>query len=203
VKSSLSEEEIVFPPYNALQLQDILRKRATQAFKKGAIEEGLIEKCAAYAAREHGDARRALELLRVAGELAEREGLNKVKLQHLDIAEEKIERDKVYEIVETQPKQHQATLHSILSVCLKNKERVFTGEVYNVYLDICKQSGLRPLTQRRVSDIIGEFDMLGIIYARVINKGRYGRTREISVSIPENTLPKIQKLLKEELNLNP
>ncbi len=203
VKSSLSEEEIVFPPYNALQLQDILRKRATQAFKKGAVEDGLIEKCAAYAAREHGDARRALELLRVAGELAEREGLNKVKLQHLDTAEEKIERDKIYEIVETQPKQHQATLHSILSVCLQNKERVFTGEVYNIYRDVCKQSGLRPLTQRRVSDIIGEFDMLGIIYARVISKGRYGRTREISVSIPENTLPKIQKLLKEELNLNP
>jgi cell division control protein 6 len=74
VKSSLSEEELMFPPYNAIQIQEILRKRAEKAFMASAIAEGVIEKCAAYAAREHGDARRALELLRVAGELAEREG---------------------------------------------------------------------------------------------------------------------------------
>ena len=61
VKSSLSEEEIIFPPYNALQIQDILRKRSELAFKPNAIEEGVIPKCSAFAAREHGDARRALE----------------------------------------------------------------------------------------------------------------------------------------------
>src|SRR3989344_5164357 len=72
VKSSLSEEELVFPPYNAIQIQEILRQRASVAFRKNVLVEGVIEKCAAYAAREHGDARRALELLRVAGELAER-----------------------------------------------------------------------------------------------------------------------------------
>jgi len=59
VKSSLSEEELVFPPYNAIQLQDILRQRAMNAFREGIVGEGVIEKCAAYAAREHGDARRA------------------------------------------------------------------------------------------------------------------------------------------------
>mgnify|MGYP006417234743 FL=1 len=67
VKSSLSEEELVFPPYNALQLQDIIRQRTNAAFKEGTLMPGVIEKCAAYAAREHGDARRALELIRVAG----------------------------------------------------------------------------------------------------------------------------------------
>jgi len=65
VKSSLSEEEIVFPPYNAFQIQNILKSRAKIAFKAGVIQDGVIEKCAAYAAREHGDVRRALELLRV------------------------------------------------------------------------------------------------------------------------------------------
>ena len=72
VRSSLSEEEIVFPPYNALQLQDILSRRAKNAFREKVIKEGVVAKCAAYAAREHGDARRALDLLRVAGEIAER-----------------------------------------------------------------------------------------------------------------------------------
>ncbi|MBW3003640.1 ORC1-type DNA replication protein [Candidatus Woesearchaeota archaeon] len=199
VKSSLSEEEIVFPPYNALQIQDILRQRAANAFKQGVLEPGVIEKCAAYAAREHGDARRALELLRVAGEIAERKCCSTVKISHIDDAEEKIERDRLIDIVTTQPKQHQATLYSVLSLGNKDSSIIFTGEVYEIYKGICKDTGLRPLTQRRVSDVIGELDMLGIINAKVISKGRYGRTREISLAIPASTVPKVQQILKDAL----
>ena len=60
---------------------------------------------------------------------------------------------------------------------------------------------LRLLTQRRVSDIIAELDMLGIINAKVISKGRYGRTREICLAIPPSTVPKINQMLREGLNL--
>src|SRR3989338_9503370 len=116
VKSSLSEEELLFPPYNALQLQDILASRSVLAFKEGALESGVIEKCAAYAAREHGDARRALELLRVAGELADRRGSAKVSIADVDEAEEKIERDKVVDLVTTQPRQAQVLLYAILNI---------------------------------------------------------------------------------------
>ena len=200
VKSSLSEEELVFPPYNAIQLQDILRQRSEIAFKKNVIEEGVIEKCAAYAAREHGDARRALELLRVAGELAERNGINKIKIDHLDQAEEKIERDRILDIVKTQPKQFQIALYSILKVCNQD-HKIFTGEVYDLYKKICNQINIKSLTQRRLSDIIAEFDMLGIINAKVISKGRYGRTREITVAIHSSTFPKIEEILQESLGL--
>jgi cell division control protein 6 len=200
IKSSLSEEELVFPPYNALQLQDILRQRANVAFKKDVIEEGVIEKCAAYAAREHGDARRALELLRVAGELAERGRDNKIRLGHLDQAEDKIERDRILDIVKTQPKQFQITLYSLLNVC-KEGEKIFTGDVYDYYKKICNKINIKPLTQRRLSDIIQEFDMLGIINAKVISKGRYGRTREIIIAIHPSTFPKIDEILKEGLGL--
>lgn len=200
VKSSLSEEELVFPPYNAVQLQDILRTRASLSFEKGILTEGVIEKCAAYAAREHGDARRALELLRVAGEIAERKNDSKVILDHLDEAEEKIERDRVLDIVSTQPKQFQITLHSILSLDLDNNS-IFTGDLYDVYKNNCLCIGLKPLTQRRVSDIIAELDMLGIINAKVISKGRYGRTREISLAIPPSTIPNIKETLNESLGL--
>ena len=72
VRSSLGEVELVFPPYNASQLEDILNDRARIAFRPGVIRSGVISLCAALAAREHGDARRALDLLRVAGEIAER-----------------------------------------------------------------------------------------------------------------------------------
>ena len=201
VKSSLSEEEVIFPPYNALQLQDILRRRAANAFKQKVIEPGVLEKCAAYAAREHGDARRALELLRVAGEIAERNGEQSVKITHIDYAEEKIERDRVIDIVKTQPKQQQTTLYSIFSLYNDHNAVIYTGDVYDVYKNLCAKVGLYPLTQRRVSDIIAELDMLGIINAKVISKGRFGRTREISVAIPQTVKPKIMTLLQQSLSI--
>ncbi len=199
VKSSLNEEEIIFPPYNAIQLQKILRQRAKLAFNDAIIGEGVIEKCAAYAAREHGDARRALELLRVAGELAERKGDQTIAAKYIDLAEEKIERDRVVENIVTQPKQFKLTLYSVLTVCNGQGKGVFTGDIYTVYQDCCNKSGVKPLTQRRLGDIIGELDMLGIINARVISKGRYGRMREINLTLPKENLLEINTLLKESL----
>lgn len=201
VKSSLSEEEIIFPPYNALQLQNILRNRCKKAFKENILEQGLIEKCAAFTARDHGDARRAIELLRVAGELAERNNEKKILIKHLDEAEEKIERDRFTDIVEKQPKQFQTTLYSILVVNSQRNESIYTGDVYDIYKQICLKIGLRPLTQRRISDIVAEFDALGLINVRLISKGRYGRTREISLSLPKITESKIKKILEQELDL--
>jgi len=200
VKSSLGEEEIVFPPYNALQIQQILKERAKLAFAPEALEEGLLEKCAAYAAREHGDARRALELLRVAAELAERENNSQVAIEHLDKAEHKIESDRILESVTNQPKQYQVALFSILFAC-SQKQGVYTGEIYSLYEQNCTRTGLRPLTQRRISDVIAELDMLGIINAKVISKGRYGRTREISISTNDTITQKIKGILTEELGL--
>lgn len=198
-KSSLSEEEIVFPPYNALELQDILRNRSGLAFRENALSGGVIEKCAAYAAREHGDARRALELLRVAGEITERENQKKVAISHIDRAEEKIERDRVQDIVQSQPRQQQLTLYSILQLNEKNRDAFYTGEVYDLYKSLCSKAGMRPLTQRRLSDILAELDMLGIINARVISKGRFGRTREIVASLPEHSKVQVREILKSTL----
>lgn len=200
VKSSLSEEELLFPPYNAMQIQNILEERARLAFQPGIVGEGVLQKCAAFAAREHGDARRALELLRVAGELAERDDQPKVLLDHLDNAEEKIERDRILDVVATHPRQVQVALFAILDAC-KSQKGVFTGEIYSLYERYCKQIGLRPLTQRRVSDVIAELDMLGIINAKVVSKGRYGRTREITLSINEGIIDKIRSLLNDELHI--
>ncbi len=200
VKSSLSEEELVFPPYNALQIQDILKQRAKIAFRKNVIADGVIEKCAAYAAREHGDARRALELLRVAGELAERKNEIKLEVKHIDLAEDKIEKDRILDIVNTQPKQFKLTLLALFKLSEKS-EKLSTGDAYSIYKDLCLKSGVKPLTQRRVSDIISEFDMLGLLNARIISKGRYGRTREINLAIPSSTLPELLRGLKDNLGL--
>lgn len=202
VRSSLGEEEIVFPPYNALQLQEILAKRSQRAFKANVLEEGVISKCAAYAAREHGDARRALDLLRIAGELAEREGKSKVGLQHVDMANDKIDRDKMFDFIQTAPKQMQIVLYSIIFLKeSKEQEKIFTGDVYNLYQQFCQKTKTEILTQRRVSDLIAEADMVGLINAQVISKGRHGRTREILLSIPKNVIAKAKLSLQESLNL--
>ncbi len=200
VKSSLSEEEVVFPPYNAIQIQDILKRRAEEAFKEEVLDDGVIQKCAAYAAREHGDARRAIDLLRVAGELAERKGGSKITTKDIDEAEDAIERDKVIEIVKNQPKQFQATLYAIMMNKSNSRAKfVQTGDVYDAYHQLCSKTGLRPLTQRRVSDIVAELDMLGIINAKVISRGRFGRTREISLLLSTSVELKIKKILEDDL----
>ncbi|MCW8965437.1 MAG: orc1/cdc6 family replication initiation protein [Candidatus Pacearchaeota archaeon] len=207
VRSSLSEEEIVFPPYNALQLQEILNKRSKEAFRDEVLDGGVVAKCAAYAAREHGDARRALDLLRIAGELAERDNSDKILLKHIDLANNKIEKDKILDIIRTEPKQFQLVLYSIIKLHeknLKNSEdkSIFTGDVYNYYQGLCEQSKFEALTQRRVSDIIQEFDMLGIINVRVISKGRGGRMREIKLAITKNILEKAKEIIEDSLNYN-
>ena len=201
VKSSLSEEEMVFSPYNALQLQDILRKRAYEAFKPEIVTEGVIAKCAAYAAREHGDARRALDLLRVAGEIAERASSSKIEIKHIDEANDKIERDKILSIIESAPKQFHLVLYSIIDLSKDNKEGIFTGDVFNNYDNLCKKCNVEVLTQRRVSDILAELDMLGLINARVISKGRQGRMREIKTALPEDIFNKARDMLVSSLDL--
>ena len=201
VRSSLSEEELIFPPYNALQIQEILKDRAKTAFKPGVVEPGVIEKCAAYSARDHGDARRAIDLLRVAAEVAERSGFETIKIENLDDAERKVESDKIINAVVNQPKQFQSVLYSILLIS-PQKRMFYTGEIYEVYKNICKQTKFNILTQRRVSDILAELDMLGIINAKIISKGRYGRTREVSLSIEDNIIIKIKEIIEKSVNIS-
>lgn len=202
VRSSLSEEEILFHPYNALQIQDILYQRAELAFKEDVLQEGVINKCAALAAKEHGDARRALDLLRVAGELAERDNSKKILLKYIDYANEKIEKDKILETISSEPKQFQLVLGSIIYLLEHQKSDlpVFTGEVYDFYQQLCLKNRLEVLTQRRVGEIIQELDMLGIINVRVISKGRGGRMREIKMAISKEITNKAKEIIENSLN---
>jgi len=184
VNSSLGEEEIVFPPYDANQLRDILEARAEIAFQNGALTDDVIPLCAAFAAQEHGDARRALDLLRTAGELAERDQTDHVEERHVREAQEKIEIDRVVEVVRTLPQQSKLVLFAIILLEKQGVHNINTGEVYNIYKRLCEEIDADVLTQRRVTDLISELDMLGIVNAVVVSKGRYGRTKEISLSVP-------------------
>jgi len=135
--------------------------------------------------------------------LAERDGSKKVHLKHIDQANEKIERDKILDVIKTEPKQFQLVLLSIIRLSeMKKNDPVFTGDIYNLYQDLCKQNHTDILTQRRVSDIIQEFDMLGIINVKVISKGRGGRMREIRLAISDKIAQKSKEIIKDSLNYN-
>jgi len=182
VLSSLSEEEIVFRPYDASELQDILLDRASAAFSGGVLLDGTVGLCAALAAAEHGDARRALDLLRVAGELAEREGSSKISEGHIRLAEKRIEHDRVLEALNNLPPHSKLVLCSVYLLG-KAKTNCATGDIYEIYCELCEQSGLVPLTQRRVSGLINELDVIGLLNARIVNMGRYGRTKKIRLGV--------------------
>ena len=200
VKSSLSEEEIIFPPYNALELREILKERTDKAFVEDRLEGGVISKCSALAAQEHGDARRALDLLRVAGELCERSDDEKIYKKHVDRAQDKIERDRMVETVRSQPKQSKLVLYTILQMT-EDEDEIATGDVYSEYKELCEDVDVSELTQRRVSGLISELDMLGVINAKVISKGRYGRTRQISVDLPEEIRSQLEEMVEEKFYL--
>jgi len=200
VKSSLGEEEIIFPPYDANQIRDILNQRAEMAFKNNVLEETVIPLCAAYAAQEHGDARRALDLLRVSGEIAERIKSSKVLEAHVKQAQDKIEVDRIVEVVRTLPSQSKLVLLSVVLLGFNGDSNLTTGEAYNIYKQMCRTIGIEILTQRRVTDLISELDMMGILNATVVSKGRYGRTKEISLSVPSEST---KRVLFEDYRLKP
>ena len=197
VKSSLSEEEIIFPPYNAIELRKILKDRTDKAFIEDALADGVISKCSALAAQEHGDARRALDLLRVAGELSERSEAETIEKEHVDRAQSKIERDRVVETVRSQPKHSKLVLYNILEMT-EDEDEIATGDVYSEYKELCEELEISELTQRRVSGLISELDMLGVINAKVISKGRYGRTRQISVDLSDNIRAKLREMVEDK-----
>lgn len=197
ILSSLSEEELVFPPYNALQLEDILKQRAEMAFNEGVLEDGVIQLCAAIAAQEHGDARKALDLLRVSAEIAERESDSKIRIKHVRKAVKKIETDYMVETVRTLPLQTKILLYS-MTLIAEGREKFTTGEAYCVYKKLCSKISVEALSQRRVSDLLSELDSLGVINSVVISKGRYGRTREIRI---DSDVEVLKKALEEDYRL--
>ncbi len=198
VLSSLSEEEIVFPPYNAPQLCDILQQRAEKAFVLEALDEGVIPLCAALAAQEHGDARRALDLLRISGELAEREEAEKVAESHVKSAQAKIETDSMIECISTLPTQSKVVLYSMLLLEQLGHLIFTSGEVCRVYQELACHLELDVLTNRRITDLISELNMLGVINTRVVSRGRYGRTKEMWFDANST---KIQEVIQKDPRL--
>ena len=192
IKSRLGEEKLVFPPYNVNQLEDILYNRASAAFDEGVLDEDVIPYCAALSAQEMGDARRALELLRISAEIAERNGDSKVTSAHVRSARSKIEVDAIVEVIKTLTIQSKILLMGIIRNTENGMTTMTTGDTYTSYRSVCESIGQSVLTQRRITGLIQELDMLGVIHARIKSYGRTGRTKEIELCIPKDIIEMVK-----------
>ncbi len=193
VLSSLSEEEVVFTNYTVGQIKEILEERIKVAFIPNAVEQAAINLCAAMSGQEHGDARRAIDLLRVAGEMAEREQSDTVKEDHIRRASVKMEEDKETTALNSYP------LHEkLLILAVMKASGNTTGEIYHSYKNLCKTTRQKELTQRRITQMLSEIEMTGLISGKIIHQGMHGRTKKFTLTLNPDT---VKKAFKEDLTL--
>lgn len=191
VLSSLGEEEIVFTNYSVEQIRKILEGRIEQALVKNAIEESALNLCSAMAGREHGDARRAIDLLRVASEIAEREQKTSINEDHIRMAGQKIEENKEVTSLQSYP------LHEkILIIAVMKTSELSTGGIYTAYKTLCRTVRQQELTQRRVTQMLSEIELSGLITGRIIHQGIHGRTKKYKLTISPDM---IKETLKDDL----
>lgn len=197
VLSSLSEEEIIFKPYSPIELEQILWDRVELAFNKDVVDSSAIRLVAAISGSENGDARKALDLIRIAGEIAENEGANKVLEEHVKKAYASIDRERAVEVIRSLPVHSKLIILSLYNILIKNPEsRVKSSILYNKYTIITRQFGDAPLSMRRFHGLLVELNMLGIIDRKINNLGRRGgRYSSVKFGIPPNL---IKKALSED-----
>lgn len=193
VISSLGEEEIVFTNYNVEQIKKILEERISEAFEAGSVDESALNLCAALAGGEHGDARRAIDLIRVAGELAERQQAGKVTEIHVRDASLKIEENKEEASLKSYPLHEKLVLLAIMKANGSS-----TGEIYSSYKNLCKTVGRDELTQRRITQMLSEIELSGIISGRLVHQGIHGRTKKYKLTVSSEM---IKKTFKDDLTL--
>ena len=193
VLSSLSEEEVIFTNYTVGQIKEILEERIKVAFIPNTVGSAAVNLCSAMSGQEHGDARRAIDLLRVAGEIAEREQSDTVNEDHIRRASLKMEEDKETTALNSYP------LHEkLLILAVMKASGNTTGEIYQSYKNLCKITRQKELTQRRITQMLSEIEMTGLITGKIIHQGMHGRTKKFSLTLNADT---VKKAFKEDLTL--
>ncbi|HIH09194.1 MAG TPA: AAA family ATPase [Candidatus Diapherotrites archaeon] len=206
-KSSLCQLEMVFPPYNAQELAEILKQRAALAFKPDTVEESAVQLAAAIAAQESGDARTAVMLLLRAGEIADRKGGEKVTDFEVKKARVQVEEEIIFNLVSTLPEQQQLVLYAIACLTLSKRPQpkitgeseegvLFSGEIYDEYCRISKSFKETTVSARWYREYINELEMYGLILSTASGKGIKGQTRLIKLGFDAS---KIRVLIEREV----
>ena len=189
VKSSLCETELHFPAYDAKQLQAILRQREEKAFRDAVIEPDVIPYCAAYGAKDAGDARQAIDLLMSAGDRARDQGAEAVTVDHVEEARKELKRGRIEEGIRGLTKHGRLVLYALLTNDLEGETPMRSRSIRPRYTRFCERAETDPLVFRRMRDHLDELTMLGIVSVTERNEGRRGGSyREYELDIEPKTI---------------
>lgn len=184
LRRKMHQERVVLGAYDSAALISLLRARANLALEAGAAPDDVLGHIAASSS---GDAAFALGVLRCSAELAEREHAGGLSLDHVKRALAKVRFDTVADALRSSSTQHKLVLLSTIIATEATGETLrglTTGEVYAAYTDLATELSVDVLTQRRFTDLLSELQLVGVLSANVVSKGRYGRTKEIRLTSP-------------------
>lgn len=189
VRSSLCEQEIHFPAYDASDLQMILEQRVSVAFHDDVLEPGVIPLCAAYGAKDAGDARQSIDLLMKAGDLARDEDTQTVTEDHVERGRRELERGRIKEGITGLTQHGHLVLYALLTLDLEGEAPVRSRDVRPRYTRFTEMADRDPLVPRRMRDHLSELAMLGIVSVTERNEGRRGGTyREYAIDMDVDLL---------------
>ncbi len=171
LKRLFHPKEVYLPSYTAEEVFTILKEKLNGY--ADLVTEPALRMIAAYAKRKEGGVKLAIELLKHASILAERL-LSPVTPEIVKKAFDELYTEKLHELIETLSSHHRVILKALVNLSAFKAE-VSSTELYQRYLDLCKEEGIKAVSYRRFFDIISELDSLGIVSAIVVSKGRYGR----------------------------
>lgn len=199
VKSRMGSSEVFFAPYSKNDLAGILRDRADKAFAI-KVEDDIIQYCAALSSSDHGDARRGLDLLRLAGELCDGKAVTKLDV---DRAQDKLQKDRIATIVSSASRQQRILIGSIcVETLYSDTGWVYTSKIFEKYSKAIPDN-LKALSYRRIVDLLIELENTGLVISRTISRGRHGYGTEYRLKVsPDIVAPIINSKWWDELVKN-
>lgn len=196
--SAFKPQEYVFDPYDSEQIIEILSRRE-DAFREGALDQSAIRLCAALSAQNHGDARRAIDILRNAGEEANSENSENVTEDHVRRAVEKADMDRFRKLLMGMPVQQKTTLYTLALLMEKRDDEAFhTNEIHETYEHICSDHGKEPRSMWTVRDeYLDELEFLGLTKTYKTSKGKSSPPRKYHTLTEPSEM--IRRILEEDL----
>lgn len=170
VRSRIGNTEVYFPAYTYDEALEILRTVAKEAFNE--MDDTVLQHCAKLSAQEYGDARRAIDLLRVGAEIAGAKN-QKLSTKHIDLASVKLQNDRIVEIMNRATQQFRYVCRAIVYLSyVKELEFIHTSKIYDEYkIIVSKESAL---TYRRISEILNDIENSGVLTSHTHSRGRHG-----------------------------
>ncbi|KYH24163.1 ORC1-type DNA replication protein [Halalkalicoccus paucihalophilus] len=174
VRSSLCEKEVSFSAYDATELCEVLRQREAVAFQENVLKDGVIDLCAAFGAKDSGDARQALDLLLESGDIARETNAEHVTELHVRQARERLQTDQIIKGIDNYSQHGQLVLWALTILEEQGDSPARTREIRAPYETLCEREGSDPISDRAIREYLAELETLGITSSTQINRGKSG-----------------------------